>query len=84
MGEEMGADAAAKEEEETPQSIYDLEPEQIIRLEAGVEEVLKAIKDGADEGSVKALVRELNAEFTPEIVGVAMELVNDKPEPTNQ
>ena len=55
-------------------AIQDLNPDDLVELEAGVEEVIKAIVDGADQGNIEVLVRELNAKFTPEIVGVAIQM----------
>jgi hypothetical protein len=55
-------------------ALQDLNPDDLVELEAGVEEVIKAIVGNADQGNIEVLVRELNAKFTPEIVGVAIQM----------
>lgn len=69
-GENLSTDRSAG-----PQmALQDLNQDDLVELEAGVEEVIKAIVDGADQGNIEVLVRELNAKFTPEIVGVAIQM----------
>ena len=59
---------------DSPVSLQDLNPDDLVQLEAGVEEVISSILGNADQGNIEVLVRDLNAKFGAEIVGVAMRM----------
>lgn len=69
-----GAELVTQSEGDSPVSLQDLNPDDLIQLEAGVEEVISSILGNADQGNIEVLVRDLNAKFGAEIVGVAMRM----------
>ena len=55
-------------------ALQDLNPDDLVELEAGVEELISAIMEGVDQGKIEDITRGLNAKFTQEIVGVALRM----------